>query len=55
MQSAFQATTKMLHYRNFAAQDGRVLQGPPQRPLPRILLQQKGDELFAVGIDLGEA
>jgi len=43
------------HEGYFAAQDGRVLQGPPQRPLPRILLQQKGDELFAVGVDLGEA
>jgi Rieske Fe-S protein len=43
------------HQGYFAAKDGRVLQGPPQRPLPRILLQQKGDELFAVGVDLGEA
>ena len=43
------------HEGYFSAKDGRVLQGPPQRPLPRILLQQKGDELFAVGVDLGEA
>jgi len=40
------------HQGFFSAADGRVLQGPPQRPLPRIRLQQKGDELFAAGIDL---
>lgn len=43
------------HQGYFSAEDGRVLAGPPQRPLPRILLQQKGDQLFAVGIDPGEA
>jgi len=43
------------HQGFFAAQDGRVLAGPPQRPLPRIRLAQRGDELFAVGVDLGEA
>jgi nitrite reductase/ring-hydroxylating ferredoxin subunit len=43
------------HQGYFSAKDGRVLQGPPQRPLPRILLQQKGDDLIATGIDLGEA
>jgi Rieske Fe-S protein len=36
----------------FSAKDGRVLQGPPQRPLPRIRLQRQGDRLIAVGIDL---
>jgi Rieske Fe-S protein len=29
-----------------------VLQGPPQRPLPRILLRRQGDRLIAVGVDL---
>jgi Rieske Fe-S protein len=43
------------HQGYFAAADGRVLQGPPQRPLPRILLQQKGDDLIAIGIAPGEA
>jgi Rieske Fe-S protein len=37
----------------FAVADGRVLQGPPPRPLPRILLERRGDELWAVGVDLG--
>ena len=36
----------------FSARDGPVLQGPPQRPLPRILLQRQGDRLLAVGVDL---
>ena len=43
------------HEGYFSAADGRVLQGPPQRPLPRILLQQKGDTVYAAGVDLGEA
>jgi Rieske Fe-S protein len=34
----------------FAASDGRVLGGPPPRPLPRILLERRGDELWAVGV-----
>ncbi len=41
------------HEGYFSAADGRVLQGPPPRPLPRILLERRGDELWAVGIDLG--
>ena len=36
----------------FDARTGRVLQGPPQRPLPRIVLERRGDSLFARGIDL---
>ena len=43
------------HEGYFSAADGRVLQGPPPRPLPRILLERRGDELWAVGIDLGTA
>ena len=30
--------------------NGRVLQGPPPRPLPRVRLEQRGDELVAVGM-----
>jgi Rieske Fe-S protein len=41
------------HEGYFSAADGRVLQGPPPRPLPRILLEQRGDELWAVGVDTG--
>jgi Rieske Fe-S protein len=34
----------------FSIDDGSVLQGPPSRPLPRIVLETRGDELVAVGI-----
>jgi len=36
----------------FSVDDGRVLQGPPPRPLPKVILEQRGDELVAVGLDL---
>ncbi|MCL4819498.1 MAG: Rieske (2Fe-2S) protein [Vicinamibacteria bacterium] len=35
----------------FAIDDGRVLQGPPPRPLPRVVLERRGEELFAVRIE----
>jgi arsenite oxidase small subunit len=38
----------------FSLKDGRVLSGPPQRPLPRILVERRGDRLYAVGIALEE-
>ena len=41
------------HEGHFAARDGRVLQGPPPRPLPRILIERRGDELFATGVAIG--
>jgi Rieske Fe-S protein len=41
------------HEGYFSVADGRVLQGPPPRPLPRILLEERGAELWAVGVDLG--
>jgi Rieske Fe-S protein len=37
------------HEGYFDAEDGRVLAGPPPRPLPRIRLERKGDELWATG------
>jgi nitrite reductase/ring-hydroxylating ferredoxin subunit len=40
------------HEGYFSASTGRVLQGPPPRPLPQILLEQSGDELLAVGLTL---
>jgi len=33
----------------FDVEDGRVLAGPPSRPLPRIALEKRGAELWAVG------
>lgn len=37
------------HEGYFSAGTGRVLQGPPPRPLPRIRLEARGDEIVAVG------
>jgi nitrite reductase/ring-hydroxylating ferredoxin subunit len=39
------------HEGYFAVRDGRVLQGPPPRPLPRVLLDQRGNDLVAIGMD----
>lgn len=36
----------------FDEADGRPLAGPPTRRLPRILLEQRGDEVFAVGVEV---
>ena len=38
------------HEGYFSAANGRVLQGPPPRPLPQVVLEQQGDELIAVGM-----
>ena len=38
------------HEGYFDAEDGRVLAGPPPRPLPRIEIERKGDELWATGL-----
>lgn len=42
------------HEGRFAAKTGRVIAGPPPRPLPRIVLERRGDDLVATGIDLQE-
>jgi Rieske Fe-S protein len=34
----------------FDLRTGRQLAGPPPRPLPRILLEVRGDEVYAVGV-----
>ncbi len=41
------------HEGYFSVADGHVLQGPPQRGLPRIVLTRRGDELVAVGVEAG--
>jgi Rieske Fe-S protein len=41
------------HHGYFSATDGSVLQGPPPRPLPRILLERQGQELVAIGVKVG--
>jgi Rieske Fe-S protein len=40
------------HEGHFSARTGQVLQGPPPRPLPRILLRKDGGRILAVGVDL---
>jgi Rieske Fe-S protein len=35
----------------FSVRDGRVLQGPPQRPLPRVVLERRDGALLAVGMN----
>ncbi len=41
------------HEGYFSIDDGRVLQGPPPRPLPRIAVEERGGDIVAVGIDVG--
>ena len=38
------------HEGYFSASIGRVLQGPPPRPLPQVLHEQRGDDLVAIGL-----
>lgn len=49
----YRAATRQLHCPChegfFDAETGKVLAGPPSRPLSRIALEQRGDELWAVG------
>jgi Rieske Fe-S protein len=40
------------HEGYFSVETGQVLQGPPPRPLPKIVLEQQGDALVATGVDL---
>jgi Rieske Fe-S protein len=41
------------HQGYFSIEDGSVLQGPPTRPLPRVEMERKGDELIAIRMDPG--
>ena len=40
------------HEGYFSLADGSVLQGPPPRPLPRVLLRQDGGKVIATGVQL---
>ena len=42
------------HEGYFRVSDGSVIQGPPSRPLPRVRLERRGDELIALGVDMRE-
>ena len=39
------------HKGHFDMATGRPLAGPPRRPLPRITLQIRGDDIYATGIE----
>lgn len=41
------------HEGYFSIRDGSVLQGPPTRPLPRVVLERRGDQLVAVRMESG--
>ena len=38
------------HNGAFSVKDGAVLQGPPPHPLPQIMLEVRGDDIYAVGV-----
>lgn len=38
------------HNGAFSVKDGSVLQGPPPHPLPQVILEFRGDEIYAVGV-----
>jgi Rieske Fe-S protein len=38
------------HEGYFSAEDGSVLQGPPPRPLPKVVIERKGEELIAKAV-----
>ena len=40
------------HEGYFSVEDGRVLQGPPPRPLPRVTLKLEGNNIVATGVEL---
>lgn len=40
------------HNGYFTVADGRPYAGPPTRPLPRIQLEQQGNQIFAVGVQI---
>lgn len=39
------------HQGFFSITDGSVLQGPPQRPLPRVALEKEGGQLIAIRME----
>jgi nitrite reductase/ring-hydroxylating ferredoxin subunit len=39
------------HHGYFSVAEGRPTAGPPTRPLPRIRLEQSGNDVFAIGVE----
>lgn len=42
------------HNGRFSVRDGSVIQGPPARPLPRVVLARRGDELVAIRMEVSQ-
>jgi Rieske Fe-S protein len=40
------------HEGSFDLASGKPLAGPPRRPLPRIMLEIKGDQIYAAGVEV---
>ena len=40
------------HEGYFSVRNGEVLQGPPPRPLPRVVLERRGENLVAVAMHM---
>jgi nitrite reductase/ring-hydroxylating ferredoxin subunit len=40
------------HNGSFSSTDGQPLAGPPTRRLPRVVLEQRGDDIVAVGVEV---
>lgn len=40
------------HHGYFSLEEGRPIAGPPRRPLPRITVELRGDEIYATGVEL---
>jgi Rieske Fe-S protein len=40
------------HEGYFSVNDGRVLQGPPPRPLPQIRVEERGGQVVATGVEM---
>ncbi len=40
------------HHGSFATNDGRPTGGPPTRRLPQIRLERRGEDLYAVGVEI---
>ena len=40
------------HNGYFTVAEGRPYAGPPTRPLPRIVLEEQGNEIYAVGVEV---
>jgi arsenite oxidase small subunit len=41
------------HNGAFAVEDGRVLYGPPERPLPELIVEQRADGIYFMGVKSG--